>query len=713
MSRIPRHDILFEPIQLGPKTMRNRFLQVPHCNGAGSDRPGMQAEFRGMKAEGGWGAVFTEVCFFTHDSDSMPWVGSKIIDQGDIKNLSLMCDRIHEHGSLAGVELTHGASFNFNAETRMPGRGVSQIPNDIEGMANVRALTKSEILKMQRDHVDGCLRARDAGFDLLTIFGGLASMTSHFLFPFFNRRTDEYGGSFENRCRFSIELFELLRKEITGVAIGMRYQIDTLDEPYGYGDLGVRAQDEGAKFIEVMDDYMDYWDINIGTLNWGEDAGSSRFFETNHEAEYTKHARAVSKKPLINVGRFTDPDVMVKAINSGQCDIIGAARPSIADPFLPNKIENGDYDDIRECIGCNVCVSRWETGGPPIWCTQNPTSGEEYRRGWHPENYIKTDNPDRPILVVGAGPAGMECAMVLGLRGYSTVHLVDANPTVGGHLNWVSKIPGFALWKRVIDWRETQIRTKTYVGFNPDSYLGYEDVLEMGAEHVIFATGSRWDGSGMSPATRDIIVGADASQPHVCTPEQVLLEGKPVGKRVLVIDNDAYFMGSALAQMFGEQGHDVHYVTHNEKLGPYLRYTLEEQRTYEALVKCGVKITSDHLVVSVENGVAELVSMWFWENKQIEYDSVVLVTQRLSQCEIYDRLLETPEDRESAGIKSIHLIGDANSPGMIAQAVFSGSRLAREFDDENPDEFRPFIRERRLLDSTEADYQLDSTAIRS
>ena len=507
MTRDPRHDILFEPIQLGPKLLKNRFWQVPHCNGAGSERPGMQAAFREMKAEGGWGAVFTEVCFFTFDSDITPWVGSRLIDKGDMRNLALMCDSIHKHGALAGVELTHGSSFCLNAESRMPGRAPSQIPHEFEGMASARGMTKKEIRQMQLDHVEGALKARETGFDLLTVFAGLATLPNYFLYPFNNKRTDEYGGSFENRCRFSIELMEMIREKIDDCAIGMRFPIDTLEVPYGYGDLGVRAEEEGARFIETMDHLVDYWDINIGTLNWGEDAGSSRFFESNHQSQYTKHAKRVSNKPTVNVGRFTDPDLMARVLGSGQCDIIGAARPSIADPFLPNKIEEGRYEDIRECIGCNICVSRWEKGGPPIWCTQNPTSGEEYRRDWHPEIYVPTTDPSPPIMVVGAGPAGLECAMTLGLRGYELVHVAEANDQIGGHVDWVSKLPGFGAWRRVIDWRETQIRTRTDVQINLNQKMSYEDILQCGAEHVIFATGSHWDGSGMSALLHDHIAG--------------------------------------------------------------------------------------------------------------------------------------------------------------------------------------------------------------
>ena len=711
MAADSRYDILFEPIKLGPKTLKNRFWQVPHCNGAGSERPGMQAAFREMKAEGGWGAVFTEVCFFTFDSDITPWVGSRLIDKGDMRNLAAMCDAIHKHDALAGVELTHGSSFCLNAESRMPGRAPSQIPHEFEGMASAREMTKKEIRQMQIDHVEGALKARETGFDLLTIFAGLATLPNYFLYPFNNKRTDEYGGSFENRCRFSIELMEMIREKIDDCAIGMRFPIDTLEVPYGYGDLGVRACQEGAAFIEVMDRLVDYWDINIGTLNWGEDAGSSRFFESNHQEKYTRHAKQVSKKPIVNVGRFTDPDTMRKALISNQCDIIGAARPSIADPFLPNKIFEGKYDEIRECIGCNICVSRWEKGGAPIWCTQNPTSGEEYRRNWHPEKYIPAANPEAPIMVVGAGPAGLECAMTLGLRGYELVHVAESASQIGGHVDWVSKLPGFGAWRRVIDWRETQIAKRTNVQINLNTKMTYEEILQCGAEHLIFATGSHWDGSGMSAILHDHIAQVNSRLPEAATPEQYVLEGKKMGEKVLVVDNDAYYMGSAMAQLLAQNGHSVTYVTYGETVGPYLRFTLEEQRMYETLINLGCTMIAHHITVAAQNGEAVLVHMWSGKEQIVEYDSIMLVTHRISDCEIYNRLQESPDAMEAAGIKSIHLIGDARTPGMIAQAVFSGTRLAREFDSPDPDKHKPFIRERRLINASESDYRLDADTL--
>ena len=711
MPREPKYDVLFEPVQLGPKTLKNRFWQVPQCNGAGSDKPGMQARFRGMKAEGGWGAVFTEVCQIAPGADVSPWVSVRLWDEGDVRNLRVMTDEIHQHGALAGVEICHAGGLAANAETRAPAKVVSQVASDINYLANGRELSIREIKELQREHVEGFKRARAAGFDLLTFYAGLGAFPMYFLYPFYNKRTDEYGGSFENRIRFTREVLEMVREEIDDCAIGIRFPIDTLEDPYGYGDLGVRSGDEGKDFIAALDDLVDYWDLNIGTLNWGEDAGSTRFFDINHQEKYTRVAKEVSKKPCVNVGRFTDPDVMVEAITSGQCDIIGAARPSISDPFLPKKIEEGRFEDLRECIGCNVCVSRWEMGGPPIWCTQNPTAGEEYRRGWHPERFDTAANADKPVLIVGAGPAGMEAAVVLGKRGFDAVHLVDAQKELGGHLNWMTTMPGLHRWRAVTEYRERQIAQLDNVQFIGTTTMTAEDIREYGAEIVIIATGSAWRGDGMNTPTHDNIVGGDSSLTNVATPEQLVIEGKDIGQRVLVVDGDGYHMGATTAEFLAKQGKQVTYATHWETLGPYLRFTLEEQRQYQRLVELGVEIMSQQLVVAFEDRKATLIHLWSGKETLLDFDGLALVTGRLSECHLYNELDADRAALEAAGISQLHLIGDAHTPGIIAQATFSGHRLAREIDSPNPDEPLPFIRERRLVNATEDDYRLDARSL--
>ena len=162
------------------------------------------------------------------------------------------------------------------------------------------------------------------------------------------------------------------------------------------------------------------WDVNVS--DWENDSMSSRFAREGYQEEYISFVKSVTSKPVSAVGRYTSPDTMVSAIRRGVVDIIGAARPSIADPFLPNKIRQGRPEDIRECIGCNICAA-WNNLSAPSRCTQNPTMGEEWRKKWHPEKIAPKDS-DSTILIVGAGPAGLEAALALGKR-LSLIHISE------------------------------------------------------------------------------------------------------------------------------------------------------------------------------------------------------------------------------------------------------------------------------------------------
>ena len=698
MARHPKFDILFEPVRLGPKTMKNRFYQTPHCNGYGSDFPMAQAAFRGMKAEGGWAAVNTEASSIHPEHDQRPWMTSIFWDDRDLANWARMCDAVHEHEALAGIELHYSGQLASGYETRLPGRHVSNIRGESYLGASYE-MTKGEIRELQGFYVAAAKRARSAGFDIVNVHGAeVGGIPVMFLMNYYNKRTDEYGGSLENRARFWMETLELVREAVgDDCAITARFCIDTLHGT----DQGIRAEEEGCGFVELADHLVDFWDVQVGgrtAEEWAEDAGPSRFFAQNSQARWVKIIRPYTRKPIAGVGRFTSPDMMVEVIKSGQLDIIGAARPSIADPFLPKKIEEGRLDDIRECIGCNMCVARWNLGSQ-IVCTQNATSGEEYRRGWHPEKFSRAANHDSDVLVVGAGPAGLECAMVLGKRGMRRIHLLDAGRDIGGALSWISELPGLSEWRRVIDYRRSQLAKLRNVTVITGTELSTQEVAEYGAEYIVIATGARWSMDGLNPHSQAVIPGVDAGLNTVLTPEQIMAEQKVVpGTQVVLYDGDGNFVGVSVAEHLARAGHAVTLITPYDVPAPYMAYTGEKGRMLPLLRSLGVQTVVRHMVTGLEDGVVRGYCLDA-EDEGLEWpaDAFVAVTQRVSQDSMYRELEAKGEELEVAGVRGIFRIGSCLAPRAMSESIFDGHRLAMEIDQPHPELHVAFERETRFL----------------
>jgi len=714
VARDAKYDILFQPIKIGPKQSRNRFFQSSHCAGPGSERPGANAHLRGMKAEGGWGVVFTEYCSIHPEADEYPYTSARIWDDGDIRNLGYLCDVAHKHGSLAGIQLWYSGGNAPSLESREIGRSPSQWVSPMFATRTVYGyeMDESDIKAVINMYVEAGKRAEQAGFDLLEVSAGDDTIPIQFLEPRFNRRTDKYGGSFENRSRFYLELMQALKRNLGDrCAITTRFEMDTL-----HGPEGVEAHADGVRLLELFrrEGVVDLMALKIGDYaEWGEDAGASRFRKSGWMTPFIKQGKSILGPdiPVVGNGRFTSPDDMVNMINSGAVDIIGAARPSIADPFLPTKIEQGRLEDIRECIGCNICVSKFNQVGQ-IMCTQNQTIGEEYRRGWHPEKFEKTKTPCS-VLVVGGGPAGMECARVLGERGYE-VHLREAEAELGGHWKWVSKLPRLNEWGRVVTYRQIQLgklkNVEVHLGVGK---MSATDILEYGADRVVIATGSHWRGDGVGPGCGPI-PGADDSLPHVLTPAQVVA-GKPVpGKRVLVLDGEGHFVGISLAELMADQGKEVTYVCDASEVVEYSVFTLELPNNKRMMFEKGIKAYRNYWVSKIEPGRVTLSYAYKYGadllgptpgdvprkdnggDFTLDIDAVILVTSRSSENALWQELKARKSEWAANDIQDIYRIGDCKAPMQANQAMWEGHRLAREFDGPHPAHPLPWIRERQL-----------------
>ena len=249
--RDPRYDILFEPVKIGPVTAKNRFYQVPHCTGLGWLRPRMVAALRGMKAEGGWGVVCTEYCSIHPTSDDLPHPYASLWDRGDIKAHSLMTEQVHTHGALAGVELWHGGARATNLFTHEVGIDVNSRPNTIGVPYQTRAMDKSDIRELRRWHRDAALRAKQAGFDIVYVYATHHYLLSHFLSARTNTRTDEYGGSLENRVRLVRELIEDTKDAVGDTcAVAVRFSADE-----GGGDDEQPVIGEKREMLEMLADH--------------------------------------------------------------------------------------------------------------------------------------------------------------------------------------------------------------------------------------------------------------------------------------------------------------------------------------------------------------------------------------------------------------------------------------------------------------------------
>jgi len=483
-----------------------------------------------------------------------------------------------------------------------------------------------------------------------------------------NDRIDDYGGSLENRVRLLREMIEDMKNAV-GDRCAVPVRLSTADLTTGLSFDRAEVED----LIGLIADLPDLFDFHLA--GWEYDSRTSRFADEGHGEEFLKGPKQLTSKPVVAVGRYTSPDAMVRIVRQGLVDLVGAARPLIADPFLPRKVEEGRLDDVRECIGCSICVSGDYTMSP-IRCTQNPSMGEELRRGWHPER-IRPKTSGARVLVVGAGPAGLECARALGQRGYPVV-LAETSDVLGGRVVREAALPGLGAWIRVRDHRVLQIDKMPNIELYRARRLDAAEVQEVGAAHVVIATGTRWrrDGIGRRHFTPISVQGTP-----VLTPDDLMDGSRPSGRRIVLFDDDHYYIGGVLAELLVKEGHEVDLVTTASEPSTWTRNTMEQGFIQARLLEMGVTLRTHPSLERVEQDMATLRCVFTGCEERVPADALVLVTARIPDDDLAHDLRVRQADWAAAGLHSVTAIADALAPATIAHAVYEGRRYAEEFDD--------------------------------
>jgi dimethylamine/trimethylamine dehydrogenase len=677
MARNQRFDVLFEPVRIGPVTAPNRFYQVPHASGMTNALPHVRARFRGIKAEGGWGVVCTGAVSMHPSSDDSPLPFGMLWDDKDIRSHALMTEEVHRHGALAGIELWHGGACTQNRTSRLAPLSPSGMPwmsTHIGFMGNLRprGMDCADIADLLQWQAAGARRAMQAGFDIVYVYAGMGYLPYEFLLPEYNHRSDAYGGSIENRVRLVRELLDATRDAVGHrCAVALRISLEELRKRPGR-----HQPSEAHEVVSLLSAWTDLWDVKMDSSP--TDCAPSRFASEGSHEPVIDFVKRLTDKPVVGVGRFTSPDVMVSQVKRGILDLIGGARPSIADPFLPRKIDEGREHEIRECIGCNICISSWHDG-VPVRCTQNPTAGEEWRRDWHPEVFAPPAG-DASILIVGGGPAGLDCAVTLARRGYR-VTLADAAAEFGGRLRFERRLPGMSAWGRVVDWRLGQLRERPNVSLYPGSALGVEDILGLEHDHVVVATGARW--TRMLCSTLEFPEG-ELAGPGVYTPDDIAAGVVPEAP-VVVFDFDNYYLGGAIAERLAVQSGAVTYVTTAGNASAWTFMTNEMPLVHRALTAAGVSILTLKRVTGFDGESVSIADVYAGTETRLRCKSLVLVGIRKPDDGLYHALTARGSDLLTARISSVTRIGDCHAPGAIVHAVHSGHRYAREFDSARPE----------------------------
>jgi len=580
-----------------------------------------------------------------------------------IPHFRRITDECHKHGTVMIHQAYHVGGHGDQDNSWAPYWSPSGVPSMHDPWGS-HAMTEAEIEELIEAFVQAARRDRESGFDGVDIFAGYNCLVDQFWSPLTNKRQDRWGGSLENRMRFSVEICRRIRqmageKFIIGMTVSEA-------EPYP-GGLTIDDKQEIVAYLDSRG-LVDYFSCGTGSyLNRFSKIVPSFHYGMMLSVGSTEKFKAVVKHARItSEARVKTPENADKVIAEGKADLVSIVRGQIADPHLVNKAREGRPEDIRPCISCNqLCIGRrlrdyW------VSCISNPSVAREHM--WDGDSTPPTSKP-RHVLVVGGGPAGLEVARVAAARGHR-VTLAEKSSELGGQFRLAAGQPERGEIGGLLNWYQTQLQ-KLQVQVKLRTEMTTADVKASGADVVVLCTGSTPSRHGFQRSFPHLPGLPGADQENVCTVHDVL-EGKVTpGTRVLLLDDiNGWWPASGTALHLAQQRHQVTVATASEKAGAALDLSATGDTLRERFAKYGVEVLLATAVEAWKGNTARLMNLYTGETEEREFDSLVLATTN------------TPEDRLTKDLAAapveIHTIGDAVSARTAAMAFYEGRKLALE-----------------------------------
>ncbi len=652
---------LFTPLQLRHKTLRNRIVFGAHtANMAEQGIPGARhLGYYLERARGGAAMIVVE---------PVPVHGTAVLTRGNMRHssdaiiepLKRITDACHAEGTVMLQQLYHVGQHGDFDNSYSAHWSPSGMPSyhDADGS---HAMTESEIEEIIDSFVAAAVRAQKAGFDGVELFGAYNGLIEQFWLPWSNRRCDQWGGSLDNRMRFTSEIITRTRALVgEDFIIGLNASVDT--------GVEIALKIEGlCEVVQWLDQrqLIDY--ISCGTggyFNFAELMPTFQFADklgaplAEALKKVVKHAKVQAESHI------RTPENADYVVASNQADLVSIVRGQIADPHLANKARNGLAEQVRGCISCNQMC--WGRRSRDLWisCLLNPSAGREFE--WDGDRFTPAAQA-RHILVVGGGPAGLEAARVAAERGHR-VTLAEAGPQLGGAFRLAGLQPRRTQILELLDWYERELM-RLGVDVKLNTPIETDDVPTLGADAIVIATGSLPSGTGFQRQLPQQAVLPGIDNPNVWSIEDVMGRLAKPGKRVVLIDDTGDWRGGGTAWHLAELGHHVTIVSGWPMLGYWIQRTAGDGQLRARLAQLGASWRTETVVTAWHGDGASIRSLLDGKERRIEADALVLATSNTAQTDLADAL--------RTGVSDLHVIGDANGARLAVHAIYEARALAR------------------------------------